>query len=79
MIAEREQNRPAAVEEERVMEAINARRGKKEKRKLQRTQRVVQPPPGRLHRIQRGVQLPQGVCAEYRVWQENGAVEVGCA
>ena len=38
MIAEREQNRPAAVEEERVMEAISARR-EKEKRKLQRTQR----------------------------------------
>ena len=34
--------------------------GKKEKRKLQRTQRVVQPPPGRPHRIQRGVQLPPG-------------------
>lgn len=29
MIAEREQNRPAAVEEERVMEAINARREKR--------------------------------------------------
>ena len=58
MIAEREQSRPAAVEEERVMEAMPA--GKKEKRKLQRTQRVVQPPPGRLHRIQRGVQLPPG-------------------
>ncbi|MFR1310315.1 MAG: hypothetical protein ACLSCO_16535 [Gallintestinimicrobium sp.] len=37
MIAEREQSRPAAVEEERVMEAISARR-EKEKRKLQRTQ-----------------------------------------
>ena len=29
MIAEREQSRPAAVEEERVMEAINARREKR--------------------------------------------------
>ena len=29
MIAEREQNRPAALEEERVMEAINARREKR--------------------------------------------------
>ena len=38
MIAEREQNRPAAVEEERVMEAINARR---EKRKAEAKEKAI--------------------------------------
>ena len=57
MIAEREQNRPAAVEEERVMEAISARREKRKAEAAADAARAPGTPPatasGRLRRIQR--------------------------
>ena len=67
MIAEREQNRPAAVEEERVMEAISARREKRKAEAAADAARGIQiSPPISLRRI--------------AVWRQNGAaVKAGCA
>lgn len=62
MIAEREQNRPADVEEERVMEAINARREKES---------------GSCSGRSAGDNRLQDVCAEYSVWQETVLSRLG--
>lgn len=79
MIAEREQNRPAAVEEERVMEAINARREKRKAEAAADAARGTTASGASTPNTARSATASRGVCAEYRVWQENGAVEVGCA
>lgn len=79
MIAEREQNRPAAVEEERVMEAINARREKRKAEAAADAARGITASRASAPNTARSATASRGVCVEYRVWQENGAVKAGCA
>ena len=79
MIAEREQNRPAAVEEERVMEAINARREKRKAEAAADAARGTTASGASTPNTARSATASRASAPNTASGRENGAVEVGCA